>query len=184
MKKRRFQEHIIQPNGIFIFFAGLFLSFVVLIVSVCKAETISDRVAAFVDDEAITNSELQEQYGKTLQIIPDITVEEVLDTMINRVLILREAKKYRLEEPSDEEVIKEYIDLKIRVFIRLPETEIEKYYQENSGMFSGKGYDDVRDDIEQYLTEKELNARLKETLREFRKTAYIKILSNTEQFKR
>ena len=43
-------------------------------------------------------------------------------------------------------------------------------------MFSGKEYDDVRDEIEQYLIEKELNVRLKETLRELRKTAYIKIL--------
>ena len=128
------------------------------------------------DDEAITNSELQEQYLETLKITPDITKDEVLNTMINRILILREARKYRIERPSPDEVIKEYIDLKERAFIRVPETEIEKYYKENSGMFSGKEYDDVRDDIEQYLIEKELNVRLKETLRELRKTAYIKIL--------
>ncbi|PKL52154.1 MAG: hypothetical protein CVV37_02690 [Nitrospira bacterium HGW-Nitrospira-1] len=142
---------------------------------------VSDRVAAFVDDEAITNSELQEQYTETLKITPDITKDEVLNTMINRVLILRQAKKYRIEGPSPDEVIKEYIDLKVRAVIRVPETEIEKYYKENSSMFSGKEYDDIRDDIEKYLTEKELNARLKETLRELRKTAYIKILSKQGQ---
>jgi hypothetical protein len=104
----------------------------------CKAQMISDRVAAFVDDEAITNSELQDQYKKALGVTPDVTIEEVLNTMINRVLILREAKKYRIEEPTPEEVIREYIDLKVRAFIRVTETEIETYFRENSSMFSGK----------------------------------------------
>lgn len=173
MGKGRFQKQIMQHCSIFVFF---FLLLVFLIVPACQADGFSDRVAAFVDDEAITNSELQEQYLETLKITPDITKDEVLNTMINRILILREARKYRIERPSPDEVIKEYIDLKERAFIRVPETEIEKYYKENSGMFSGKEYDDVRDDIEQYLIEKELNVRLKETLRELRKTAYIKIL--------
>lgn len=173
MGKGRFQKQIMQHCSIFVFF---FLLLVFLIVPACQTEGFSDRVAAFVDDEAITNSELQEQYLETLKITPDITKDEVLNTMINRILIMREARKYRIERPSPDEVIKEYIDLKERAFIRVPETEIEKYYKENSGMFSGKEYDDVRDDIEQYLIEKELNVRLKETLRELRKTAYIKIL--------
>ena len=115
-----------------------FLFFVFLIVPACEAEGFSDRVAAFVDDEAITNSELQEQYLETLKITPDITKDEVLNTMINRILILREARKYRIERPSPDEVIKEYIDLKERAFIRVPETEIEKYYKENSGYVFGK----------------------------------------------
>ena len=157
-------------------FVCFFLLFVLLIVPAGEAQGFSDRVAAFVDDEAITDSELQEQYLETLKITPDITRDEVLNTMINRILILREARKYRIEKPSPDEVIKEYIDLKERAFIRVPETEIEKYYSENSSQFPGKEYDDVRDDIEQYLIEKELNVRLKETLRELRKTAYIKIL--------
>ena len=158
-----------------------FLFTAVLGVSICKAETFSDWVVAFVDDEAITNSELQEQYRETLKITPDISKDEVLETMINRVLILREAKKYRLEGPSPDAVIKEYIDLKVRAFIRVPETEIEKYFKENIGMFAGKEYDDVRDDIEQYLIEKELNVRLKKTLDELRKTAYIKYLDKHGQ---
>lgn len=181
MKKGVFQKYIKQRNSIFVFFEILFLFFVVLIAPVCNSETISDWVVAFIDDEAITHSELQEQYWKTLKVTPEITIDEVLDTMINRVLILREAKRYRLEGPSPEEVIKEYIDLKVRAFIRVPEAEIENFYKENSGRFSGRKYDDVLDEIEQYLIEKELNARLKETLRELRKTAYIKILNKQEQ---
>ena len=148
-----------------------------MIVRDCKAEIISDRVAAFVDDEAITDSELQAQYKKAQRVTPDVTIEEVLNTMINRVLILREAKKYRIEEPTAEEVIREYIDLKVRAFIRVSETEIETYFRANSSMFSGKEYDDVRDEIEQYLIEKDLNKRLKEIIRELRKSAYIKLLN-------
>lgn len=147
-----------------------------LLVPVFSAEVLRDWVVAFVDDEAITNSELQEQYRETLKITPDISKQEVLNTMINRILILREAKRYRIEGPSPDAVIKEYIDLKERAFIRVPETDIEKYFKENSSMFSGKGFEDVRDDIEQYLIEKELNVRLKKTLDELRKMAYIKIL--------
>jgi hypothetical protein len=173
MGKESFKKLIMQDRPFFVFF---FLLFVLLIGHVCEAEGFGDRVAAFVDDEAITSSELQEQYMETLKVTPDITKDEVLNTMINRILILREARKYRLERPSPDEVIKEYIDLKERAFIRVPETEIEKYYKENIGMFSGKEFDDVRDDIEQYLIEKELNVRLKKTLSELRKTAYIKIL--------
>jgi hypothetical protein len=173
MGKERFQKVIMQARPVFV---CLFLLSVLVIVSVCKAEGFSDWVVAFVDNEAITNSELQEQYLETLKITPDITRGEVLNTIINRILILREARKYRIERPTPDEVIKEYIDLKERAFIRVPETEIEKYFKENSAKFQGKDYDDVRDDIEQYLIEKELNVRLKETLRELRKTAYIKIL--------
>src|SRR5512139_2186702 len=80
---------------------------------------ISDRVIAFVDNAAITMSELDEQYRITTKVSPDITIGEVLDTMINRVLILREARKYRIEAPSLEQVMQEYIDLKIRAFIRV-----------------------------------------------------------------
>ena len=136
---------------------------------------ISDRVIAFVDNDAITMSELDEQYRITAKISPDITIGEVLDTMINRILILREARKYRIEAPSLEQVMQEYIDLKIRAFIRVGESDIEKFYQENQANFSGKKFEDVRDEIDKYLTEKELNDRLKELLKELRRNAYIRI---------
>lgn len=136
---------------------------------------VSDRVIAFVDNDAITMSELEEQYNITRKISPDITMGEVLDTMINKILILREAHKYRIEAPSVEQVMQEYIDLKIRAFIRVGESDIAKFYQENRANFSGKEFEDVRDEIDTYLTEKELNDRLKELLKELRKGAYIRI---------
>lgn len=54
---------------------------------------IKDRVVAFVDDNAITLSELEVMYSVTKKITPDTSKEDVLNTMVNRLLLLREAKK-------------------------------------------------------------------------------------------
>lgn len=139
-----------------------------------------DRVIAFVDDHAITLSELEESYKTANALSRTITRQEVLNTMINRVILLKEAKKYRIEAPTIDEVLKEYIDLKIRAFIRVNDAAIEKFYNENMQNFRGKGYEEVRDEIDMFLTEKELNERLKETLSELRKNAYIRIYLDKE----
>lgn len=134
-----------------------------------------DRVIAFIDDHAITLSELEESFKSTNALSRNITHKEVLNTMINRVILLKEAKKYRIEAPTLDEVLKEYIDLKIRAFIRVNDADIENFYNANVQNFQGKGFEDVRDEIDLFLTEKELNERLKETLNELRKKAYIRI---------
>jgi len=153
----------------------LVLAFYFLLFTVhCNSE-IFDRVVAFVDDEAITLSEFQQQYKNTLKLSPEIGEVDVLNTMINRKLLLKEAKKYRIEASSEDEVMREYIDLKVRAFIKVGETEIEDFYKQNIRQFSGRDYEDARDDIEKYLSEKELNERLKEVLAELRGNAYIKI---------
>ncbi len=140
----------------------------------CDA-ALSDRVIAFVDDHAITLSELVENYRTVNALSPGVTEEEVLNTMINRVVLLKEAKKYRIEAPTTEEELKEYIDLKIRALIRVNDADIERFYRANIQNFQGRDYEDVRDEIDLYLTEKELNERLKETLIDLRKKAYIRI---------
>jgi hypothetical protein len=70
-----------------------------------RAEVLRDWVVAFVDDEAITHSELQETIQKDLWITPDIKTGEVLNTMINRVLIMREAKNTVLAASSEEVIM-------------------------------------------------------------------------------
>ncbi len=82
---------------------------------------IKDRVVAFVDNTAITLSELEMKYAATVKVIPDITRNEVLDTMVNRVLLLSEAKKIRLEAPSEDDLLREYIDLRIKTLISIKE---------------------------------------------------------------
>ncbi len=160
---------------------SLLFTFHFLLFASVSFAAIFDRVVAFVDNQAIMLSEFQEQYRKALRVSPDITDDEVINTMINRWLLLRDAKKYRIEAPSPEEIIKEYIDLKIRASITVGESEIEAFYKTNINQFPEKELEDVRGEIEKYLTEKELNERLKETLRDLRKNAYIKIQINPSE---
>jgi hypothetical protein len=136
---------------------------------------IKDHVVAFVDNTAITLSEFEEEYSKAQEVTPGITKEEVLNAMINRVLLLREAKKIRLTERSDDELLKEYIDLKLRTFVKVKEKDVLDYYEIHSKDFQGKTLDDVSEEIENYLAEAELNRLLKKHIEELRKKAYIGI---------
>jgi hypothetical protein len=139
---------------------------------------VKDRVVAFVDNDAITLSELEMKYHDTVKVTSDITQEEVLNTMVNRLLLLREAKKIRLEAPSEDELLNEYIDLKIRAFIRITEEELEDFYNKNISKFEGKELDSVREDIENYLAENEVNQRLKTLINELRGKSCVKIQLN------
>ena len=152
----------------------LFTVYCLLPTSFCSAELI-DRVVAFVDDRAITLSELNENYKDTVKLKPDIKKEEVLNTMINRILLLREARKLRIEAPSQDDVIHEYIELKLKTFIKITEEDIREFYEKNRSEFGRAEFDDVRDKIEDYLVEKEVNERLKRHIEDLRSKAYIKI---------
>jgi hypothetical protein len=80
-----------------------------------------------------------------------------------------------LEAPSEEDLLKEYVDLKIKAFIRIKEDEIKAFHDEHIANFEGRELDEVRDDIENYLSEKELNLRLKAHISELRDSACIKV---------
>jgi hypothetical protein len=137
--------------------------------------SIKDRVVAFVDNTAITLSELEGVYSELQKVTPNLTKEEVLNTMVNRILLLREAKKIRLEAPSEDELLKEYIDLKIRIFIKIKEEDVLDFYQKHIEDFQGKEFETVREEIENYLTEAELNRLLKMHIDELRKKAYVRL---------
>ena len=139
------------------------------------SEGINDRVVAYVDTTAITLSELETRYIDTRKVTPDITREEVLNTMINRVLLLREARKLRLEAPSEDELLKEYIDLKVRTLIRVKEEDIQDFYDKHKDEFEGKDLEDVRDTIENYLVEQQLNEQLKAHISQLRKNTCVKV---------
>jgi hypothetical protein len=139
---------------------------------------IKDRVVAFVDSQAITLSELETKFSESRKVKADITEEEVLNTMINRILLLREAKKIRLEAPSEEELLKEYIDMKIRALIRVKEEDIRDFYNKHIDNFEGKEMEDVRDGIENYLVEHDLNERLKSHINELREKICVQTQLN------
>lgn len=159
--------------NLFLIFTSAFL-LLTSYLSVVDAE-MRDRVVAFVDNDAITLSELDEKYAHTLHITPDITREEVLHTMVNRLLLLREARKIKLEALTEDEILQEYIDLKIRAFIRVNEEDIVNFYEEHIEDFQEKELETVREEIEKVLIEKALNERLKSHINELKEKSCVKI---------
>lgn len=194
-----------QYKKVFFVFGCLLLISNFLLPTFIYAEVL-DRVVAIVDDEVVMLSEFNEAFQRAFSPQDESaeaenfgiegTQEEVLDGLINRILLLKEAKKFKREHvfaaqtrKDDNVLINEYIEKRLKAFIRIPFDEIELFYKENKEFFSPqripKGRDnnndfyDVRDKIEAYLTEKELNKRLIRHIEELRKKAYIRIQLTT-----
>lgn len=157
-----------------IFFICLLFTVYCPLFTAIYAEVI-ERVVAIVDEEVILLSELDEAFQSAVNSGVKTTREEVLAGMINRILLLRQAKKFSLDKKDDNALINEYIENRLRPFIHIPFEEIELFYKNNMDAFGKKEFYDVRDEIEAYLIEKELNKRLIEHIKELRKKAYIRI---------
>ena len=152
------------------------MALAILFTAPASHAAVVDRVVAFVGDEAITLSEIEESYMMTASMRPEASRSEVLNTMINRALMLREARKLRMEADNEDAVINEYIDLKVRAFIRISDADIENFYNENKSEFKGSRLTEVREQIETLLREKEVNSALRRHIEALRAGAYIKIV--------
>lgn len=139
------------------------------------AEELIDRVVAYVDNYVITMRDFIVFSEKMKKIFPDMKNEEIVETMINRILLLKKAKEY-FSEGAENELINNYIDLKIKSTIIISENQLRNYYENNKDRFKNAPYSLIRDQIEKYLFEEELNNRLKEHIKELRKTSEIKII--------
>ncbi|GBE05460.1 MAG TPA: hypothetical protein ENG95_06860 [Nitrospirae bacterium] len=140
-----------------------------------------DRVVAVVDDEVVMLSEFNETLREAGMTGMEVTQDEVLDGLINRILLLREARKARRThvfsartKRFDNMLINEYIEKRVKAFIRVPYNEIELFYEDNVEFFQGENFFDVRDEIEAYLVETEVNKRLIDHINELREKAYIR----------
>lgn len=145
------------------------------ILPTCADAWLIDRVVAFVDNKAITLSEFNETYEKTTKVKQGIPKSNVLNTIINRILLLKDAEKMKLEGRHDEEILKEYIELKIKAFVRIREEEVDAFYKKNKAEFKDRSYEDVSEGIEKYLTEIKINETLRKHIEELRANAYVKI---------
>lgn len=142
--------------------------------TVCSAEVLN-RVVAYVDDSAITLSEFRETFVRMKMTVSNISAEEVIASMINRRLLLKEAAKMRLEAATKDELLKDYIDIKIKASILIREKDTERFYNEHREDFKGKDYASVRDEIDKYLFEMEVNRQLKKHIEDLRANAEIKV---------
>jgi len=140
--------------------------------SLCR---VLDRVVAYVDDRAITLTEFQDSYAATREKSPDVSPEEVIESMINRLLLIKEARKIRLEAASDDDLLSELIEIKIRAPIVIREDGAKAFYESHRSEFGERDFLSVRDEIEQYLFELEATRRLKEYLEQLRGGSEIRI---------
>lgn len=154
-----------------------FLIFTFITVHSISHAKIIEKVVAVIDNEVITLTELNDAYEKALKGRIEVTKEEVLNEMIDRALLLKEAQKFlggeKLEDHN--ELIKHYIDRRIRAFTRIPFEDIEHAYTENKDRYKDKKFYEVKEDIEKELIEEKVKIRLKEEKENLRNGAIIKI---------
>lgn len=151
------------------------------LITVVNAEVL-DRVVAIVNEEVILFSEFRDVFKKAFEADSKKTDVDVLNEMIDRLLLLEQAKQFGLKNTvhfktlrDNDAIIEEYINRRIKPFIRITEKEINSYYNENRELFSGKEFYDIRDEIEAYLIERRLELRLHEHTAELRRWSYIRV---------
>lgn len=132
-----------------------------------------EKVVAYVEDEAITLTELNEAYNKMKLTTPNISIEDVANILINRLLLLKEAKKMKLDSLSvGKDPVEEYIDIKIKSLIFIRDEDIQSFFDKNKEHFKDSSISNVKDKIELYLIEEETNKRIKEHLQMLKKNTH------------
>ncbi len=162
-------------NLLFVACSIIFLLIAVNSEAIASDFQIVNRVVAYVDNIAITLEDFNKEALKLKEKFPDIKNEDVVNLLINRTLLLKNAKEFFVEG-REEEIINSYVDLKVKSLIIIPETKIREYYEQNKDKLKGHEYKAIRNDIEKYLFEKELNTKLKEHIEELKQTAQIRIV--------
>jgi len=159
----------------------LLITCLILFVTPVHSE-ILDRIVAIVNDNVILLSEYREALQAAEKSGKQLTNDMVLNEMIDRILLLEQAKRLRLDviEDStgavdDDKTINEYIERRIKAFVHIPIEKIESYYSSNREQFDGKTFSEAKDEIEDHLAEGELKRKIAEHIAELRKRAYIRI---------
>ncbi|MBC8414497.1 hypothetical protein H8E50_12645 [bacterium] len=138
-----------------------------------------DHIVAVVNEEAILLSELKSAMRDNER----ASQEEVLNTLVDRALLYNEAKKFRLKVSTKDgnrieeknEIIREYIDRRVKAFIYIPLNDIEQVYEMNRNRYKGLEFYEVRDSIDDELVEVELEKKLKIHIEELRTKSSIRI---------
>ncbi len=169
------KKWFVKSKKAFVFMVSLIMFLFLLSNHLTATVMVIDRVVASVDDDAITLREFELYYQSLRAITPDVTKTEALETLINRHLILRDARRMNIVMQDDDETIQRYISVKVRSFVKIGREDVRRYYNENRDRFEGVGLDAVYDRIEKLLLETEVNRRLRRHLEELRNSAYIKI---------
>jgi hypothetical protein len=145
-----------------------------------------DRIVAVVNREVILYSELQGAVEKAKAAGEEKSEREILEELINRTLLLEQARKFRFEietysqdEAEARKMIDDYINRRIKSFIHVPFEEIESYYMSHKDDFGGRDMYQVWDEIEDRLRIEQLKIKIDEHITLLRKEADIRIQLDT-----
>ncbi|MBF0541986.1 MAG: hypothetical protein HQK91_11120 [Nitrospirae bacterium] len=152
----------------------IILSAIFIYNNISAAELI-DRVVAFVDDDVITLRELDNQYENLHSKDNTVTKEMTLNTMVNQLLIEKDAVRRRITGTTKEDTINKYINLYVKSQIFIKDKDIDYYYNENINNLKGQNIKDIRDKINEILTEKQINVKLWELINNLKNKSYVKI---------
>ncbi len=170
----------IKVNRQFVFGLFLFLFSCFLFVSNSGAEVL-ERVIAIVNDDVILLSEFEEKMMSAKKSGGEEVEEVMLDGMINKLLLLQQAKKLKMGNVAaysdafdNEIIIDSYLQRRIEVLIHVQFEMIDDYYFNNKEKFGNKDLSEVRDEIDDYLREQEFNRKIEEHINDLRKKSYIR----------
>jgi len=162
---------------------ALFLLFVscFLFLNFAYAEVL-ERIVAVVNEEIILLSELKNEVQLLKAQGAEVSDAEALDEMINRRLLLGQAKRMRIEGDAesdkslmtDDIIINGYIERRVKAFIHIPLKDMENYYNDNAGLYGNKKFYEVKNEIEAKLVETRLKEKLQEHIKDLRKDSYIR----------
>lgn len=155
--------------------AVLLIACILLWPAFAVCQELVDRVVASVGTTAITLSEFRERYAALKAKQPDTTEEKAINSMINGILLLEKARQMRLEGKNADDLIAEYINVKIRAAILIRDEEIDRYLSEHRLKPGAQENASFRAKVEELLTEKEVNKALEKHLKELREAADVRI---------
>jgi hypothetical protein len=142
-----------------------------------------ERIVAVVNEEVILLSELKNEVQLRKAQGAEVSDAEALYEMINKRLLLGQAKRMRIEgdaQPNksfatDDIIINDYIERRVKAFIHIPLKDMEDYYNDNAGSYGNKKFYEVKGEIEAKLVETRLKEKLQEHIRDLRKDSYIRV---------
>jgi len=161
--------------GLFILIAIIFF----FTYPVCSA--VIERVVAVVNNEVILLSDFNHAMEAGTSGDDKADSRHVLDNMIDRLLLLEQAKKMRLDRITsyrgavdDDKLIDEYLRKRVSALIHIPFEKIESEYIANMDKFGNKKLIEVKAEIEAELVKSELKIRVQAHIIELRRRAYIR----------
>jgi len=146
----------------------------------CDSELI-ERVVAVIGNDVILYSELKGALIHARARGEAPSEGEMLERLIDRRLILIEARKFRIggkryytDTEEESAIIDEYIKNRIKVMIQISFDEIERYYNDHRERFKGREIYEVWNEIEDILRTEKTEEAIKEYIDSLKKRSLIR----------